>query len=256
MTNSTQITPSNYKYSRAADSDLQEVSLDKTNRTCCQKCALSGCVVGLLLVISAIIVAFVIKPIVNRKIVDEMVLFEGGKAFEGWKNPPVNPVMKVFFFNLTNEEAFLDGREKPRVEKRGPYVYVEHIQKVNVSFDDLGEEVTFSDKKLYFFSPSLSNGTESDTLVLPNLPMFGAFRKMDKEAVSGFEYFINRYSWGRDKTAFLSLTVKEFLWGYPSLIMSLNWQNECIEKVEVITKVHGRYNLKDNVSRLEESTYL
>ena len=79
---------------------------------------------------------------------------------------------------------------------------------------------------------------------------------MDKEAVSGFEYFINRYSWGRDKTAFLSLTVKEFLWGYPSLIMSLNWQNECIEKVEVITKVHGRYNLNDNVSRLEESTYL
>ena len=187
--------------------------------------------VGLILVISAIIVAFVIKPLVNRKIVDEMVLFEGGKAFEGWKNPPVNPVMKVYFFNLTNKEAFLDGREKPRLEKCGPYVYVEHIQKVNVSFDDLGELVTFSDRKHYFFSQALSNGSESDSLTLPNLPMFGAFRNLSKNELSGFELHMNRFNWGIDKTPFLSLTVKEFLWGYPSLIMSLKSQQECLDKV-------------------------
>ena len=232
MTKSTQNgAASNYKYSRTADSDVQDVPLDKTKRAPCQRCALGGCVVGLILVISAIIVAFVIKPLVNRKIVDEMVLFEGGKAFEGWKNPPVNPVMKVYFFNLTNKEAFLDGREKPRLEKCGPYVYVEHIQKVNVSFDDLGELVTFSDRKHYFFSQALSNGSESDSLTLPNLPMFGAFRNLSKNELSGFELHMNRFNWGIDKTPFLSLTVKEFLWGYPSLIMSLKSQQECLDKV-------------------------
>merc|ERR1711936_825265 len=65
---------------------------------------------------------------------------------------------------------------------------------------------------------------------MPNLPMFGAFRKLSKEELRGFEFHINRFNWGRDKTPFLSLTVAEFLWGYPSLIMSLKTQQECLAK--------------------------
>ena len=233
MTKSTQngTIANNYKYTLAADS---EVPLDKADRTCCKKCALGGCVIGLILVVSAIIVAFIMKPIVNRKIEDEMVLFEGGKAFQGWKDPPVNPVMKVFFFNLTNEEAFISGREKPRVEKCGPYVYVEQIHKVNISFDDLGESVSFSDKKFYYFSPLLSKGRENDTLIMPNLPMFGAFRKFgDKSTVDFNMKSINWISPIKtpDTTPFLSLSVAEFLWGYPSVIISLKEQQECISKV-------------------------
>ena len=224
--------PANYKYSLAADS---EAPLDKADRTCCAKCALGGCVIGLILVVSAIIVAFIMKPIVNRKIEDEMVLFQGGKAFLGWKDPPVNPVMKVFFFNLTNEEAFISGREKPRVEKCGPYVYVEQIHKVNISFDDLGETVRFSDKKYYYFSPLLSKGSETDTLIMPNLPMFGAFRKLgDKSTVDSTMAsinWINPTNTTPDTIPFLKLSVSEFLWGYPSVIISLNAQDECIKKV-------------------------
>ena len=191
--------------------------------------------IGLILVVSAIIVAFIMKPIVNRKIEDEMVLFQGGKAFLGWKDPPVNPVMKVFFFNLTNEEAFISGREKPRVEKCGPYVYVEQIHKVNISFDDLGETVRFSDKKYYYFSPLLSKGSETDTLIMPNLPMFGAFRKLgDKSTVDSTMAsinWINPTNTTPDTIPFLKLSVSEFLWGYPSVIISLNAQDECIKKV-------------------------
>ena len=234
MTKSAQngTTPANYKYTLAADS---EVPLDKADRTCCKKCALGGCVIGLILVVSAIIVAFIMKPIVNRKIEDEMVLFEGGKAFQGWKDPPVNPVMKVFFFNLTNEEAFLSGREKPRVEKCGPYVYIEQIHKVNISFDNLGESVRFSDKKYYYFSPLLSKGSENDTLIMPNLPMFGAFRKFgNKNAVDAMMMSINWIvptNTTSDTTPFLRLSVAEFLWGYPSVMISLKAKQECISKV-------------------------
>ena len=236
MTKSTQngTIANNYKYTLAADS---EVPLDKADRTCCKKCALGGCVIGLILVVSAIIVAFIMKPIVNRKIEDEMVLFEGGKAFQGWKDPPVNPVMKVFFFNLTNEEAFISGREKPRVEKCGPYVYVEQIHKVNISFDDFGESVRFSDKKYYYFSPLLSKGSESDPLIMPNIPMFGAIRKFgDKNTVDTTMMsinYINPTNITPDTTPFLRLSVAEFLWGYPSVIISLKAQNDCISKVWV-----------------------
>ena len=40
--------------------------------------------------------------------------------------------MRLFFFNLTNAEAFLAGRERPRVKKVGPYMYHQEIHKVDV----------------------------------------------------------------------------------------------------------------------------
>jgi hypothetical protein len=54
------------------------------------------------------------------------------QAFLGWKDPPVTPLMKLFFFNLTNADEFLSGRERPRVKKVGPYVYHQEIHKVNI----------------------------------------------------------------------------------------------------------------------------
>ena len=218
------------KYVSAPKSDSEIEALDKTNRSCCQKCALASCVVGLFLVLGGIISMFIMRTVVNSKIVDNMVLFEGGEAFKGWTNPPVNPVMKIHFFNLTNKEAFLAGRERARVDKIGPYVYVEEIKKVGLSFSDDGEAVTFSDKKTYRFSQSLSSGSESDVIVMPNIPLLGALRTMADSSIA-ISIFVNtilgQYKFGLDKTPFLTLTVKEFLWGYPSLIMSVNTQQHC-----------------------------
>ena len=40
---------------------------------------------------------------------------------------------QVFFFNLTNENDLLEGRDGPRVEKIGPYTYTQRIHKVSPS---------------------------------------------------------------------------------------------------------------------------
>ena len=53
---------------------------DKSDRTCCQKCAFGSCILGLLLVITGIVCAFVVKSVVNTKIVENFVLFEGGQV--------------------------------------------------------------------------------------------------------------------------------------------------------------------------------
>ena len=50
-------------------------------------------------------------------------------------------------------------------------------------------------------------------------------------ALAGFDMLLRSYSYGLDKTPFLKLTVKEFLWGYPSLIMSINTVRSCAAKV-------------------------
>ena len=37
---------------------------------------------------------------------------------------------QVYFFNLTNEDDLLNGRDGPQVEKIGPYTYTQRIHKV------------------------------------------------------------------------------------------------------------------------------
>lgn len=48
---------------------------------------------------------------------------EGSEGFEMWSTPPVEIYLKVYLYNITNKQAFLEGREKLRVEEVGPFVY-------------------------------------------------------------------------------------------------------------------------------------
>lgn len=48
---------------------------------------------------------------------------DGGEIYELWRKPPVDLYLKVYLFNITNAEAFLNGEEKLHVQEVGPYVY-------------------------------------------------------------------------------------------------------------------------------------
>jgi len=56
-------------------------------------------------------------------LLQKIILSEGGEIYEIWREPPVELYLKVYLFNVTNRDAFLEGREKLRVEEVGPYVY-------------------------------------------------------------------------------------------------------------------------------------
>jgi hypothetical protein len=49
------------------------------------------------------------KPFVEDKILENLPLREGSEVYKGWKEPPVTPVVSFRVFNLTNQDAFLDG---------------------------------------------------------------------------------------------------------------------------------------------------
>jgi len=212
---------------------LLDFNHDKSARTCCEKCAISFCGLGFVILLGSLVAGFLLKPYVNSRIAGAMALADGEPAFLGWKDPPVTPIMKVFFFNLTNEKDLLEGRDRPRVEKIGPYTYTQRIHKPDPVFSSSGEWVTFSESKSYFFSPELSEGTEEDVIVMPNIPLFGAFRKLGGSGIIEFtkrEMFKSIFSGkeGIDKTPFLTLSVGEFLWGYPSILMTMDgdWGGE------------------------------
>lgn len=54
----------------------------------------------------------------------EIVLKNGSQTFDWWRKPPVHPVMRVYIYNVTNADAFLNNAEKPILNELGPYVYV------------------------------------------------------------------------------------------------------------------------------------
>lgn len=54
----------------------------------------------------------------------QIVLRNGSQAFGWWAKPPVEPTIKVYIYNVTNADEFLNNGSKPIVEELGPYVYV------------------------------------------------------------------------------------------------------------------------------------
>lgn len=60
-----------------------------------------------------------------------------------WLKPPVNPIVKVYIFNYTNIDRFLDGTDaKIKVNEVGPYAYAEPVEKINLRFEK--DFVTFN----------------------------------------------------------------------------------------------------------------
>lgn len=54
----------------------------------------------------------------------EKVFFLGLPPYDWWVQPPDEVLLKVYVFNITNSEEFLNGTDKNlRVQEIGPIVY-------------------------------------------------------------------------------------------------------------------------------------
>lgn len=47
----------------------------------------------------------------------------GSQTFDFWSKPPVIPTIKIYVYNVTNADEFLNNGSKPIVEELGPYIY-------------------------------------------------------------------------------------------------------------------------------------
>jgi len=65
---------------------------DDTGRTCLEKCALSSCLLGFVFIVGGFISALLMKPYVQNKIEENLVLQPDGQVFLKWKEPPVTPI--------------------------------------------------------------------------------------------------------------------------------------------------------------------
>ena len=78
---------------------------------------------------------------------------------------------------MTNHQEFLNGDEnvKPVLQEIGPFTYQETWEKVNITYSENGEEVTYGQKKTFHFQRNLSFAGEDTVLTLPNIPLMVLF---------------------------------------------------------------------------------
>uniref|UniRef100_T1GPJ3 Uncharacterized protein n=1 Tax=Megaselia scalaris TaxID=36166 RepID=T1GPJ3_MEGSC len=61
----------------------------------------------------------------------------GTFLYKTWEKPPLDVYVKVYMFNVTNHERYVQGLDdKIKVEEVGPYVYQEYLTNNDAVFND------------------------------------------------------------------------------------------------------------------------
>ncbi|CAG9577041.1 unnamed protein product [Danaus chrysippus] len=118
-------------------------------------------------VVLGVILSFV--PWLDYIIFKELKLWNGSLSYSYWQRPGVIRLTKVYIFNVTNPQGFLENGEKPKLTEIGPFVYREDMEKVNIKFHD-NDTVTYQHNKILRFVPELSVD-KNLKLVVPNIPL-------------------------------------------------------------------------------------
>uniref|UniRef100_A0A182Q5V0 Scavenger receptor class B n=1 Tax=Anopheles farauti TaxID=69004 RepID=A0A182Q5V0_9DIPT len=102
----------------------------------------------------------------------KLIFQEGSEIFNLWRTPPVDLYIKIYLFNVTNAEDFMNGHaEKMQIEEVGPYVYRELMSHDNITFNDNGTLSTRPHHPLIFQKGLSGKLREDDVFMMPNIAL-------------------------------------------------------------------------------------
>jgi scavenger receptor class B protein 1 len=174
---------------------------------------------SLCLLILGVLVTFGFTAIVNLVIDSQVALKQGGQSYGWWSKPPVEPKIRVYVYNVTNADEFLNNGSKPILEELGPYVYKETWEKVNIVDNENGT-FSFNQKKVYQFSEEDSVGLEDDVVIVPNIPMLSA-TSQSKHAARFLRLAMASIMDILKIKPFVEVSVGQLLWGYEDPLLKL-----------------------------------
>ncbi|XP_044764358.1 scavenger receptor class B member 1-like isoform X2 [Coccinella septempunctata] len=160
-------------------------------------------------------------PWLDYLIIKNLRLWNGSISFQYWQKPGVIRLTKVYIFNVTNPDGFLQDGDKPRLQEIGPFVYREEMEKVNIKFHDNGT-VSYQHKKILQFVPELSVNKEQK-ITVPNIPLLTL--AMHSNTLG---FFLQKtisllLNMGNFKP-FVTVTADELVFGYDDKLVSLAHQ--------------------------------
>jgi len=183
-------------------------------RNCCFVC----CVVGALLLLLGIIVLAAGYGLLMNIVQSKMPLEPNSDRYKSWLNPPVQPYLTGYAFNVTNPDEVVLGM-KPILQEVGPFVYKAVTIKDsrdNVVFEDDGETLTYRPRKFYYVDLEQSVADPDKTYIFaPNIPMitgFSGIRDKSWIAKKMGQELITQKGLG---TPFVNVSFSGLLWGYP-----------------------------------------
>ncbi|XP_043287176.1 scavenger receptor class B member 1 [Venturia canescens] len=149
-----------------------------------------------------------------------LVMRPDSRVFTVWQKPPIEIFIRVYIFNITNPDEFLNGEEKLRVQEIGPYVYQEFLENGNVTWNDNGT-VSYVPRRSIVYVPEMSVGDPGlDIVRVPNIPMLGIY-----SAIHDAGFFINypltQLANYLNSQPILNITVYDYLWGYEDSLVRL-----------------------------------
>ncbi|XP_050685744.1 scavenger receptor class B member 1 [Leptidea sinapis] len=170
-------------------------------------------------VVLGVVLSFV--PWLDYIIFRELRLWNGSVSYSYWQKPGVVRLTKVYIFNVTNPQGFLENGEKPRLNEVGPFVYREDMEKVNIKFHD-NDTVTFQHNKILRFVPELSVD-KNQKFVVPNIPLLTVTSFSPNMAGFVFNFLVSGLSITyRDRAKpFVDITAEELVFGYNDPLVTL-----------------------------------
>eukprot|EP00735_Rhodelphis_limneticus_P009913 TRINITY_DN2890_c4_g1::TRINITY_DN2890_c4_g1_i1::g.5838::m.5838 TRINITY_DN2890_c4_g1::TRINITY_DN2890_c4_g1_i1::g.5838 ORF type:complete len:523 (-),score=117.40,sp/O18824/SCRB1_BOVIN/24.24/6e-35,CD36/PF01130.16/5.3e-74,Neurensin/PF14927.1/0.062,Neurensin/PF14927.1/7e+03 TRINITY_DN2890_c4_g1_i1:73-1641(-) len=138
----------------------------------------------------------------------------------GDKDQHADEYMNFYFWNITNLDDILQGRDIPRLEELGPYRYRQYLDKFDVEFTEKNAFVSYKMFQRWHFLPELSvtkDGRQlndvTDMITTVNCAYSGAVALLQNEA------FLNGLRVTHLSALFHSRSVHEHIWGFEDAML-------------------------------------
>ncbi|KAF5284244.1 hypothetical protein FQR65_LT00244 [Abscondita terminalis] len=188
----------------------------KNRRRGCGRWTLLVCAI-ILLILSSLCLIW--TPF--RTLMDERLRMRPGfPPYEWWKNPPDEVLLRVYIFNITNANEFLNGEHnKLKVEEIGPIVFMERLTHSNVTFNP-NDTLTYVAERRAVFLPEKNALDMNATLMVPNLAVLGmASYFWDSSFVTKIAF--NLLLRSLESRAIVSTTIYNYLWNFSDPILDV-----------------------------------
>jgi len=212
-------------------------------KTLCHGWAL---VSGVCLIIGGLLAAFLFQNLVDAIIRSKVPLLPGTDISKAWISPPVKPLLKIYYFNVTNPQEYLAG-QKLRVAEVGPYVYEEKWEREGVAWSNDDKQVNFRMKRTYYFRADLTSGSLEDLVTLPNVPMLAMLNKMRNtgpDLLASANIFIPTIE--PKQEVFETNSVADITWGYKHPLVDL--ANQILPPDQKLPEKYGYFYGKNGSS--------
>ncbi|CAH1132062.1 unnamed protein product [Ceutorhynchus assimilis] len=137
-------------------------------------------------------------------------MIRGTPPYTFWADPPDNLLAKVYIFNVTNSQQFLDGTEDfIHLQEIGPIIYREKFTHTNIVFNN-NSTLTYTVTRTLEYLPERNTIDLNSTITAPNLAvlvMTSYFSDSSFFVKAGLNILLNKYNC----EPFKNMTIYEYL---------------------------------------------